>query len=175
MYCPHKLQDCPFGNHRLIQAAIQEKKAIGFFFPGGMNGEPDEFGNLSNYGPHSFLSDDGFLYPTREHCYQAQKLDPAQKSQVLSLTPDEARKFCNKNLVVQNWHDIKGDVMAKTLAQCYEQNSSFKALLDSTKGKALYEISIANDDMFFGIGKNGEGRNELGKLLESVRDKSAKI
>ena len=71
--------------------------------------------------------------------------------------------------IVPNWKDIKLDVMRKAIKLKFEQNPVMKQMLRDTKDKCLIEAS--KTDSFWGLGKNGKGKNMLGKLLMEYREK----
>lgn len=68
-----------------------------------------------------------------------------------------------------NWDNIKDKVMEKAVYEKFKQNSDLEKLLISTEDLPIKEASPT--DYYWGIGKNGSGKNRLGEILENVRDK----
>ena len=65
-----------------------------------------------------------------------------------------------------NFCNLKDQVMKNGLIFKFEQNNLLKKKLINTKGNIIADI----DDQYWGIGKNKNGRNKLGLLLEEVRE-----
>lgn len=66
-----------------------------------------------------------------------------------------------------DWEEKKIAIMYKAVHAKFEQNGDLKKILQATKDRELYEISIF--DRFWAVGKKLNGRNELGKILMKVR------
>lgn len=66
-----------------------------------------------------------------------------------------------------DWDIIKEDVMYKVLLAKFTQHVKLRKLLISTGTYELIENSTV--DAYWGIGKDGNGLNILGKLLQKVR------
>ena len=71
-------------------------------------------------------------------------------------------------MVRPDWDEVKIDVMYAVIYQKFIQNADLKELLLQTNNRHIYENSPY--DAFWGVGSDKEGRNELGKLLEQLRD-----
>ncbi len=129
------------------------------------------FDNFSSFG----IVLDGDFYPTVEHAYQAGKFvdtapEIAEKiKKCLSAHEAQQIAFKNKDKLPKNWHDIKVDYMEKLLRIKLEQNPYVKQKLLQTKNYLICEDSPK--DSFWGIGKNRDGQNQLGKLWMKLRDK----
>lgn len=67
-----------------------------------------------------------------------------------------------------NWDTIKVDVMKCGLIAKFNQNPTLRELLLSTGSNDIIENSPR--DSFWGVGKDGNGENMLGKLLMEVRE-----
>jgi ribA/ribD-fused uncharacterized protein len=65
------------------------------------------------------------------------------------------------------WEDIKDDIMYNAVFAKFSQNDSLKKLLLDTEPRKLYEST--KNDPYWGIGKDGTGRNKLGQILMKVR------
>ncbi|KAF8324569.1 uncharacterized protein EI90DRAFT_3075100 [Cantharellus anzutake] len=68
-----------------------------------------------------------------------------------------------------DWEDIKVDKMEEVLYLKFTQHRELREELISTYPAQL--MWGTKRDAFFGIGPDGDGRNELGKLLMSVRER----
>lgn len=76
---------------------------------------------------------------------------------------------------IENWDEIKDQIMEIAVFAKFKQNKKLKDLLLSTGNAELVENSPR--DYYWGIGKDGKGKNMLGKILMKVREllKSDKI
>lgn len=132
----------------------------------------DKYGEFSNFSEHPFLLD-GFEWKTSEHYYQAQKFIhyPDIMSEIMdSKNPTIAKEISrvNNDKVDESWNDKKITVMCIALRQKLKTHKKIsKILLETNK---VYIIENALDDSFWGYGKNGNGKNMLGKLLMFIRD-----
>jgi len=133
---------------------------------------------LSNFVPCSVYLE-GVAYPSVEHAYQAAKAtDPALRVPFESGTAPEAKKRGSKLNIRPDWENIKLAVMESLLNQKFLQGTSYRAMLDATKGSELIEGNWWHDN-FWGecycgekeACKNG-GKNHLGKLLMKIRDET---
>ena len=136
---------------------------------------------LSNFYPCSILFN-GRRYKSVEHGYQAEKAICANDQQrlnlILNATTAALAKDYGKGVASSvKWMHMKTDVMRKLLYAKFTQHPELGDYLCSTGGKNLIEGSTDN---FWGAGvplhsiemKTGNwyGRNELGRLLKSVRE-----
>ena len=158
-----------------------------------------EYNQLSNFYESEFILD-GYTWSTVEHYFQAQKFtDPEYQNYIrLASTPRKAMLLGNqqrhfryitskihprlcleyihdvitnyKHLAIKsNWEDIKDNIMYKAVYAKFSQNESLKKLLLDTEPRKLYESTI--NDSYWGIGKDGNGKNKLGQILMRVRQK----
>lgn len=65
------------------------------------------------------------------------------------------------------WSDAKVEVMFAALCQKFETHPELSRLLASTGDLEIVES--APHDYFWGIGRTGDGQNNLGKLLMRIR------
>lgn len=134
---------------------------------------PREFFVFDNFSSFRVLVD-GVLYCTVEHAYQSIKFletAPEIAKQITECySAHEAQKiaYANKDKQRKDWDDIKLQVMEKLLRLKLEQNPYVKKKLLSTGDLRICEDSPK--DSFWGIGKNRDGRNELGKLWMKLRE-----
>ena len=126
----------------------------------------NEYEFLSNFYPCE-VEYDGVIYPSVEHCYQAQKTallkipfaDP-------SLTAAKAKKMGRKLILRSDWEDVKLTVMERCLRIKFS-NPQLGFKLIQTGNEELVEVNWWND-RFYGV-CNGQGENWLGKLLMKMR------
>lgn len=127
---------------------------------------------------------DGLWYSSSEAAYQAQKtMDDGQREAFTTMTPKEAQKAGRKVKCREDWEDIKIDVMYKCLKSKFS-NDINPDLVRSLLGTGSADIEEGNwwkdsfwgiaygnrDDCIQGVNRIG-GRNELGKLLMTIRYK----
>ena len=67
-----------------------------------------------------------------------------------------------------DWEAIKVDIMHAAIKAKFKQHAYARAVLLSTGNTQLIEASP--NDIFWGCGLNGSGMNQLGLLLQLVRD-----
>jgi len=116
----------------------------------------------------------GKKYPTSEHLFQAFKFmdyrpDIAEKIRTISKSPRDALALGWAHNANQHpdWLKINIAKMDIVLWHKFTQHEGLKRELVGTGDAELIEDSAA--DAFWGIGKDGKGRNELGKALERLR------
>lgn len=133
-------------------------------------------------GKYSFLSNfypcivvfEGRKYPSVEHAFQAAKtLDEDERINcAVSPSAADARTFGRHVKLRPDWEDVKVGIMTDIVRDKFTRNLSFrtdlKELLLST-GDAYLEEGNSHRDRFWGT-VDGEGRNELGKILMQVRE-----
>lgn len=142
-------------------------------------------GVISHFGgEYRFLSNfwlapvtyEGITYPSSEHAYQAAKtLDPHVR-EMMSLvnSPGQVKKLGQNVDIRPDWEEIKINVMRDIVTAKFEQNEYLMRLLMETKGCHLIEGNTWGD-RFWGECPIGTGRNELGKILMSIRDDITRI
>lgn len=134
---------------------------------------PREFFCFDNFSAFAILYK-GVNYPTVEHAYQSMKfIDTAPeiaKEIAQCSSPGSAKMIAHKNIEKQNkdWINISIDVMEELLRAKIDQHPFVKQKLLETKDLIICEDSPY--DSFWGIGKNRDGENHLGKLWMKLRD-----
>lgn len=131
----------------------------------------EEYGCFSNFSKHSFEVD-GLEWKTSEHFYQAMKFagTPFAEEARLLATPREVADFGRRKDLPfdpENWDKIKDAVMFYALLEKFGQNPDIKQILISTGSAILIEDSPT--DYYWGVGKDGSGRNMLGIMLGILR------
>jgi len=158
----------------------------------------DAYGCLNNFSPHPIvMSDQGEKTTTTttttttrewksvEHYYQAQKFqwlmetpEAAEAAKVIeeiyeAESPEEAARLGRKmqrmrpTLVRPDWVDQQVDIMCRALRAKYTRHKDARMMLLGTKDSLLCEASP--NDFFWGRGRDGSGKNMLGRLLMALR------
>lgn len=130
----------------------------------------DEYRFLSNFYPVIFIYD-GLYWPSAEHAYQAAKFpDITSKLHIQTLsTPAQAKKAGSKGKISQDWNQRKAQVMLE-ICRAKFQTPSLRDRLIATDDAILEEGNYWRDT-YWGIcpPNSGIGRNELGKILMTLR------
>lgn len=133
-------------------------------------GAQNKNGWLSNFYPSPFKRLN-LRYPTVEHYFQSKKFEGTRfEYYILSLeTPAEtAREGKRRDLPLRkDWEDIKDEIMYKAIFHKFVSNGDLSELLLKTGEEELVEISPY--DSYWGVGRNGKGKNRLGILLMQFR------
>ncbi|MCC6643348.1 NADAR family protein [Candidatus Peregrinibacteria bacterium] len=130
----------------------------------------EPFGEFSNFAYFGFYLN-GKFYPTVEHFYHAAKfLDTAYQQKILSAPTPKAAAELGKSRdhsIVHNWDQIRNHLMFLAVKRKFDHHQELKILLLSTENRLIIENSPY--DHYWGIGKNGNGQNQLGKILMLIR------
>lgn len=126
---------------------------------------------LSNFSAF-MLQWNGYVYPTSEHAYQAQKFpdDPLKQTAIArASSAHDAFKMAErwKQYRRPDWDEIKVDVMRYILAAKADQHEYVRRKLLETGDRELIENSWRDD--VWGWGPNRDGQNLLGKLWMEIR------
>lgn len=129
------------------------------------------FTNFSNHP----ITYGGLVYPTSEHLFQSLKFIPhradiADRIRNCRNSADalsEATRY--KKHQRSDWFRVNIQMMDEVLLHKFRQHPALKAELLGTGNAELVEDSHV--DAFWGVGKNGKGRNELGKALVRLRER----
>ena len=139
---------------------------------------------LSAFNKGKEFTYDGYSYPTVEHAFHAQKIDPEDpqsesyktKLSDKDLKANEAKKLGGKASFKENkyqfrddWDKIKLKLMKEITEEYYKANPKYLKKLKETGKKELLH-SGPRIDKFWGITKDG-GENHHGKILMEIRDK----
>ncbi|KAG9030064.1 hypothetical protein FRB95_004598 [Tulasnella sp. JGI-2019a] len=131
--------------------------------------------NYSGFSNSSFhdVEFEQKLYPTAEHLFQALKFlehqpDLAEQVRKVSTRPADAFAEAHrlKQHVRSDWNDINIAMMDYVLRLKFMQHADVREELLFTGNAHLFHIT---SNPFWGIGPNGEGRNELGLALMRLR------
>ena len=108
-------------------------------------------------------------YECAEAAFQAAKLeDKSQRKMFAGLNGYEARKLGRQVKLRPYWNNVKVRIMNWVIAEKFAQNPTLKLKLLETRGMQLIEGNTWGDT-FWGV-CNGNGQNQLGKLLMQYRD-----
>jgi N-glycosidase YbiA len=133
------------------------------------------YGYLSNFAPYSVLVN-GVVWPTAEHCFQAQKFDDAKYREAIraSISPLEAAQMGRDQTkhLRKDWDSIKDGIMSEIVLAKFSQHPSLKSRLLSTANATLVEHT--KTDAYWGDGGDGSGKNVLGRILMRVREELRK-
>ena len=116
---------------------------------------------------------DGYVWPTTEHYFQAQKFFGTPYYDYIRSLPTPREAFQVSRLpqasecVRGDWPSIKDRIMLKALRAKFTQDKHLRQLLLDTKDRKLVEHTT--NDSYWGDGGDGSGQNQLGKLLMQVR------
>jgi diaminohydroxyphosphoribosylaminopyrimidine deaminase/5-amino-6-(5-phosphoribosylamino)uracil reductase len=145
----------------------------------------DENGALSNFAPFP-ITIDGFEWLTVENYYQAQKFAGVDSAisrgaieQIkLANSPEAAAKIGRStqakhpDSIRPDWEQAKIEVMRRALLEKFTRHEGPRNLLLQSvcnDGRARL-IEDSPVDMIWGVGRDGTGKNLLGKLLTDIRD-----
>ena len=85
-----------------------------------------------------------------------------------ATTPKEARDRGQEVEMRSDWDDIKNNVMHECVLAKFIQNQDFlNQLLDTGKATLIEDSPV---DSYWGCGKDGKGKNQLGLTLMKVRE-----
>jgi ribA/ribD-fused uncharacterized protein len=131
-----------------------------------------DFSNFASYP----IDIEGERWATTEHYYQAQKfMDPALQAEIRNAEhAAKAKRLANKHkaAIRPDWDAVKDDVMYRCVRQKFAQHASMRELLLSTGDEDIVEN--APNDYYWGVGRDGTGRNMLGCILMRLRNELRK-
>ena len=128
---------------------------------------------FSNFSQHGFDLD-GVWWATSEHYFQAQKFVDTDRSWFDKIrevkTPKEAAKMGRdrKHPLRSDWEHVKEEIMQQGVLRNFETHADIREILLATGDELIVENSPI--DYYWGCGKDGSGKNRLGKILMAVRE-----
>jgi len=127
----------------------------------------DKYRFLSNMSPSS-ITIEGIRYPTVEHAFQAAKTTDQElrKKIARAANPAEAKRMGRELTLRNDWNDIRVKAMEYILRKKFEDPKLLKQLLE-TGERELIEGNTWGDKFWGQV--DGEGANNLGKLLMKIR------
>lgn len=131
------------------------------------------YGFLSNFYSVK-IKYEGIKYPSSENAYQAAKTNDTSIRKIFkNVSASESKYLGNKLKIVENWDDIKKDVMYEILKIKFN-NKEMKKLLLATENLKLKEGNAWHDNYWGDCVCDGckhiKGKNILGKLLMKIRE-----
>lgn len=137
------------------------------------------FGDFSNFSRHPFTDDEGRRWRTAEHYFQAHKFTENGPwfNYIKDLrTPKEAATegrlkssdHPDFERIRSDWEEVKENIMLDALTYKFNTHPDLQDLLLSTGSQVIVEDSPY--DYYWGAGKDGSGKNRLGKLLMQLRE-----
>ena len=125
--------------------------------------------NFSAFG----LVYNGFYFQTGEHAFQFLKFNDSKIcDEILKCrSPYEARNLGRlyRDERISKWNDVKYDYLERIFRLKVEQNPMVKQALLNTKDYTICEYCI-DEDTEWGLDRNGQGENKLGKIWMKVRE-----
>lgn len=108
-------------------------------------------------------------YKNVEAAYQSQKTNNKVEQEQIRLAPhpNQARELGQKVTIRSDWDDIKYSIMEACVLAKFLQHKDLRERLLSTGTEYIIEDSPI--DAWWGCGPNGDGENNLGRILMSVR------
>ena len=129
------------------------------------------YGCFSNFSKHGFTLD-GKFWPTSEHYFQAQKFagTPHEDAVRQARSPKDAAEMGRdrKRPLRPDWEQVKDDIMRRAVLTKFETHADIREILLATGDEEIVEN--APGDYYWGCGKDGSGKNLLGKILVEVRE-----
>ncbi|MEM7163739.1 MAG: NADAR family protein [Bacteroidota bacterium] len=129
------------------------------------------WGEFSNFAAYP-IKLKGKVWPTSEHFFQAQKFAGTSMEDKVRKAPSPmkaAEMGRNRRVkIVKNWDHKRDNVMLEAVRAKFTQHEDLAALLISTGDAKLIEHT--ENDSYWGDGRDGSGKNRLGKILMKVRD-----
>lgn len=131
----------------------------------------EEYGCFSNFSNHGFELD-GKWWRTSEHYFQAQKFAESEYEEEVRLakTPMDAAIMGRDRAkpLRRDWEEVKDNIMRKAVLQKFRSHKDILDILLSTGQEEIIEKT--SNDYYWGWGKDGTGKNMLGKILMEVRE-----
>lgn len=133
--------------------------------------EDPDYGFLSNFAKgFEFVDEDGCIWSTSEHHYQAQKtLTETDRARIqMAPSPFKAKELGGSIICRPGWNGFRIKAMRKTLELKFKTDSEAAERLVATHPHYLIEDTPWGDKFW---GKTyGVGENRLGKLLMERRE-----
>ncbi len=136
------------------------------------------YGCFSNFSRHGFELDEHW-WITSEHYFQAQKfldtdIEWFHKIREVKTPKDAAKMGRSRQHPLRfDWEEVKDEIMYQAVFCKFKTHQNIQDILLSTENQLIVENSPM--DYYWGCGKDGSGKNKLGKILMEVRDNLLKV
>ena len=129
-------------------------------------------------GEYSFLSNfyiapvtwEGVTYQSSEAAFQSAKtIDHGERISFSELNPSQAKRKGRRIHIRHDWEEVKYDIMYEICLAKFTQNEDLKLKLLATGDEHLEEGNTWGDTIWGTV--NGQGQNNLGKILMRIREK----
>lgn len=134
-------------------------------------------------GDFAFLSNffecpvayEGLCFGSSEAAFQAAKCrDRFERASFHYLRPGKAKRLGRKVKLRSDWEEVKINEMRKIVREKFTQNPKLQELLINTGNATLIEGNYWHDNFWGNCTcekcKNIPGQNNLGKILEEIRE-----
>lgn len=132
----------------------------------------EPYGCFSNFSKHGFKVG-GVWWPTSEHYFQAQKFAGTEHEEAVrrAYTPKMAAEIGRdrRRPLRSDWEAVKDEIMFQGVLHKFEAHAELRELLLATGEEEI--IEDAPHDYYWGIGRDGSGKNQLGITLMQVRSR----
>ena len=140
---------------------------------GKIHGFFGAFRFLSNFYPcPNGIGMGELVFPSVEHAYQAAKWPEHQRAQFVDVTATQSKRLGKlaPGFNSKKWNKTKYELMYALNWTKYDNNPILREKLVLTDGCDLSEMNSWGDKDW-GTDVNGEGENNLGKILMRIREK----
>lgn len=178
----HRLANITYHEFQTFSQCVIAALDVGEEFVNDVEDPDDVYLNIYFHGEHDVLSTlypvqlslDGKLFKTAEHLYQYKKAEahglgqtPLADDILQASNGRIAKAIAKRNINVSSeWDATKEDVMEDVLQVKAMQCKEFRDRLLSTGSRLLVHDL---PDPFWGWGRDGSGRNTMGRALQKVR------
>ena len=133
----------------------------------------EENGFLSNFYPCVFI-EDGYMWSSAEHYYQAQKFEDKYYKYWIMHAPTpydafKATRIVRPECIRSDWKNINVDVMRKAVRLKFNHNEKLRCMMLDFGRDAVF-VENSPTDYFWGIGSEGTGKNMLGVILTEYKN-----
>lgn len=127
----------------------------------------DQYYFLSNFY-ETPVTWEGITYQNNEAAFQSGKVaTQKERAEFANLNPSEAKRKGRRVKLVENWEEIKNQVMYEVCLAKFTQHPELMDALLDTEDELLVEGNTWGDQIW-GVSK-GKGENRLGKILMLIR------
>lgn len=126
---------------------------------------------LGTCSMHGFELED-LYWPSAEHYYQATKYEGKLRESIRTSDHPRTARRLGRNIFKRkrpDWKKIKVTVMTRAIYTKCKTHQEVADALMATEDKPL--ASNAFGEYYWGVGRDGRGKNQYGKILQRVREK----